>query len=64
MTRNLFLILRWQHIYWIDWGHSRLTCQIYNLDHETIILKDYKKFEKNYETQFSTNLILKDEIEK
>jgi c-di-GMP-binding flagellar brake protein YcgR len=29
-------------IYWIDWGQPKLTCQIHNLDNETMIIS-YKE---------------------
>jgi hypothetical protein len=49
--------------YCIDPDHSKLTCQIYDPNHETMITS-YKKIKTNYESQLSINPILKNEIEK
>ena len=49
-------------INWINSGQSRLTCQIRNFDHETMIAPHIKQIKTDYEFQFSINSMLKKEI--
>ena len=50
-------------INWIDSGQLRLTCQICDPGHKTMITL-YKKNKNNYDAQFLNNSILNEEIEK